>query len=215
MTRETAQTLDRGVQVLYALADDPEGMNVAELARHLGVARSIVYRLVTTLESRALVRRGADGKYRLGLGVLALARHVQPLLRTAALPVLRGLARRLGATVFLAVLDGQEALAVVVVEPPGGQAHVACRVGQRWPAADSPPGLAILRARAGGNTALASPTAVCAPIAVGSTVIAIAAPVVGVPGIEASIASLLLSPPGADQSAIVSAAATEVSAGMS
>jgi len=214
VTRETAQTLDRGVRVLYALADEPDGMSVAEVARHLGVARSIVYRLVTTLEQRAMVRRGADGRYRLGLGVLVLARHVQPLLRSAALPALRKLAGRLGATTFLAVLDGPEALAVVVVEPPGGAAHVACRVGQRWPAPDSPPGVAILRLRTAGHPVLLPPPAVSAPISVGSAVVGIAAPVVGVPGVEASVACLLLGSGSGEESTLVSAAATEVAAGL-
>ncbi|MDP4715507.1 MAG: helix-turn-helix domain-containing protein, partial [Candidatus Nanopelagicales bacterium] len=79
MPKETSQTLDRGLRVLSVLADTPEGLTVTEVATALGVSRTVVYRLVVTLEQHGLVRRGGDGKCRLGLAVLALARQVQPL----------------------------------------------------------------------------------------------------------------------------------------
>ncbi|HEU5356391.1 MAG TPA: helix-turn-helix domain-containing protein, partial [Actinocrinis sp.] len=81
---ETSQTLDRGLRALEELADAPTGLTVTELADHLGVNRTIVYRLLATLELHGLARRDAAGRARLGIGVLALARRVQPLLRDAA-----------------------------------------------------------------------------------------------------------------------------------
>jgi DNA-binding transcriptional ArsR family regulator len=115
--RETSQTLDRGLQLLTALAESDSGRTVTELATALGVARPVVYRLLATLEQHHLAHRAADGRVRLGLGVLALAGRVQPLLRDAATPVLRRLADDVGATAHLTVVDGSEALAVAVVEP--------------------------------------------------------------------------------------------------
>src|SRR3954464_12546825 len=95
---ETSQTLDRGLQLLLLLAGDEAGCTVTQLAADLGVARPVVYRLLTTLEQRHLATRGRDGRVRLGLGVLALAGHVQPLLREAATPVLRTPGREARAT---------------------------------------------------------------------------------------------------------------------
>ena len=60
MPKETSQTLDRGLRVLSVLADSPEGLTVTEVAAALGVSRTVVYRLIVTLEQHGLVRRGTD-----------------------------------------------------------------------------------------------------------------------------------------------------------
>src|SRR5690349_6245054 len=131
---ETSQTLDRGLRVLELLAEDGDnggGRTVTELAAALGVARPVVYRLLATLDAHRLVRRSEDGRVRLGLGVLHLAQRVHPLLREAALPVLRRLAEDVAATAHLTIADGGEALAVAVVEPSRTDFHVSYRVGAR------------------------------------------------------------------------------------
>ena len=93
MPSETSQTLDRGLRVLRVLAESPEGLTVTELASRLQVNRTVVYRLVSTLEQHGLLRRDARSRLFVGLGVLHLASAVQPLLRDLAMPVLRSLAR--------------------------------------------------------------------------------------------------------------------------
>src|SRR6478752_10690372 len=133
MVAETSQTLDRGLSVLELLSDSSDGLTVTEIAARLGVSRTVVYRLVVTLEQHALLRRGTDGRCRLGMAVLALARQVQPVLREAAIPALRRLADAVGATAHLTVVDGSDALAVAVVEPTRSDFHVAYRVGARHP----------------------------------------------------------------------------------
>lgn len=147
--RETSQTLDRGLRLLTLLAQADAGRTVTELAGDLGVARPVVYRLLATLEEHHLAHRSDDGRVRLGLGVLALAGRVQPLLRDAAAPVLRTLADKVGATAHLTVADGDDALAVAVVEPMWTQLHVAYRVGSRHPLTRGAAGRAVLQARQG------------------------------------------------------------------
>ena len=51
MTAETSQTLDRGLRVLKLLADTDHGLTVTELSVRLGVNRTVVYRLLATLNS--------------------------------------------------------------------------------------------------------------------------------------------------------------------
>lgn len=147
MTAETSQTLDRGLRVLKLLADTDHGLTVTELAAKLGVNRTVVYRLLATLEQHSLVRRDLGGRARVGLGVLGLAHQVHPLLREAALPALRSLAEDIGATAHLTLVDGSEALAVAVVEPTWTDYHVAYRTGFRHPLDRGAAGRAILAGR--------------------------------------------------------------------
>jgi DNA-binding IclR family transcriptional regulator len=179
---ETSQTLDRGLRALEELADAPTGLTVTELADHLGVNRTIVYRLLATLELHGLARRDAAGRARLGIGVLALARRVQPLLRDAAAIPLRRLAEEVGATAHLTVVDGTEALAVAVVEPTWTDYHVAYRVGSRHALDRGAARRAIVAYRDNGTK-----TYIVTQGELQSGAFGIAAPLVDVPGIEASV----------------------------
>ncbi|GAA3996408.1 helix-turn-helix domain-containing protein [Allokutzneria multivorans] len=129
--RESSLTLERGLALLQAVADaDTEAPSISDLATAIGASRAAVYRLLVPLQARGLVRREGS-RVRLGLGVLRLAGRVMPQLRFAALPALRSLAERVGATAHLTVADGSEAQAVAVVEPTWTAYHVAYRVGTR------------------------------------------------------------------------------------
>ncbi|MEZ5117657.1 MAG: helix-turn-helix domain-containing protein [Candidatus Nanopelagicales bacterium] len=193
MAAETSQTLDRGLRVLSLLAEQPEGMTVTELAAALGVSRTVVYRLVVTLEQHGLLRRGADGRCRLGLAVLGLSRHVQPLLRDAALPALRRLSDGLGATSYLLVLDGTEGLTVAVVEPTRVDVHVASRVGARVPLDRGAGGRALQVARAGRVAADPGWVAVAGDPLPGALGVAAALP--GVPGVDACVGVVVVGDP--------------------
>lgn len=207
---ETSQTLDRGLRLLSALAEHAGGLTVTELAGRLGVGRSVVYRLLTTLEAHALVRRAADGRVRLGLGVLHLARRVQPLLRDAAVPVLRRLAEDVGATAHLTVVDGAEALAVAVVEPSWTDYHVAYRVGSRHVLDRGAAGRAILAARTSPGAATFVESA--GELQTGAHGIAAAVP--DVPAVEASVGVVALAELGPAVGTRVLQAAAEVAAAL-
>jgi hypothetical protein len=188
---ETSQTLDRGLQVLEAVAGAPDGLTVTELAATLGIGRTVVYRLVVTLEQHAFLRRSADGRCRLGLGVLAMGRQVQPVVRDTAVPALRLLADAVNATAILTVVDGQEAQAAVVVEPSRSDVHVASRPGSRQPLENSAAGRAILAARTTAGRPLDPPWVVATGDGPQGAY-GIAVPVLGVPGLEASVGVLAL-----------------------
>src|SRR3954466_15579596 len=131
---------------------------MTELAARLDVNRTVVHRLVGTLERHALVRRDARGRLRVGLGVLRLGAAVQPVLRELATPVLRELAEAVGCTAHLTVADGEEALALAVVEPSWTDFHVSYRIRSRHPLNQGAAGKAILL----GRDADAAPFAVTA-----------------------------------------------------
>lgn len=158
------------------LVDAAGPLSMTELAAALDVSRPVAYRLVATLEAHHLARRVAGG-VELGVGALHLAEGVLPLLRRAALPALRSLADEVGATSHLTVAEGDEALAVAVVEPRFTDVHVAYRVGYRHPLDRGAAGEAILR-----GAGWVATKGKLQPGAFG-----VAAPVLGVPGLRASV----------------------------
>ncbi|UNS97244.1 helix-turn-helix domain-containing protein [Streptomyces tubbatahanensis] len=191
MTAETSQTLDRGLRVLKLLADTDHGLTVTELSNKLGVNRTVVYRLLATLEQHALVRRDLGGRARVGLGVLRLGRQVHPLVREAALPALRALAEEVGATAHLTLVDGTEALAVAVVEPSWTDYHVAYRTGFRHPLDKGAAGRAILDGRRPDDERQPGFVLTHGELEAGAS--GAAAPVLGVSGIEGSVGVVMLS----------------------
>lgn len=192
MAAETSQTLDRGLRVLSVLAAHPNGLTVTELAHIVGVNRTVAYRLVATLEQHGLARRDASARLHVGLGVLALARGLQPVLRELANPVLRALAENLGATAHLTVADGGEALAIAVVEPTWTDFHVAYRVGARHPLAQGAAGRAILLGRdiVSGSVVAEPYVRTSGELQPGAR--GLASPVLGVEGLEASVGVVTL-----------------------
>ncbi|BCJ26549.1 IclR family transcriptional regulator [Actinocatenispora sera] len=183
---ETAQTLDRGLRLLALVAEHPGGVSISAAAQHLSVGRTVVYRLAATLAAHGLLHHDPGGPLRLGIGVLALARRAQPLLAEAASPILRALAEDLGATAHLTVEDGGEALALLVVEPSWTALHVAYRTGSRHPLSAAAGGQAILAGRRGerGWTSSAG--------GFQSGAYGVAAPVLGIDGLEASVGVVAL-----------------------
>ncbi|MEU5937678.1 helix-turn-helix domain-containing protein [Micromonospora sp. NPDC047548] len=207
---ETAQTLDRGLRLLHLVADAPAGLTVTEAANRLGIGRAAVYRLVGALTGHGMLRRDGDGRLRLGAGVLHLARRAQPLLAEGALPALRRLAEQAGATAHLTVVEGGEGVALAVVEPSWTSFHVAYRTGARHPLERGAAGLAILAGRAG----VADPVSTVGELQPGAY--GVAAPVLGVPGLEASVGVVALAPLDAGTvGAQVLAAAQSIAAALS
>lgn len=187
MATETSQTLDRGLRVLEVLAASPGGLTVTALAAEVGVNRTVVYRLLATLEQHGLARRDSAGRVHVGLGVLALARGLQPVLRELAVPVLRAVAEDLGMTAHLTIADGAEALAIAVVEPSWTDFHVGYRVGSRHALGLGAAGRAILAGRARGGAGWVETRGELQAGARG-----VAAPLYGVEGLEASVGIVTL-----------------------
>lgn len=192
MAAETSQTLDRGLRVLSVLANSPAGLSITELSAAVGVNRTVVYRLVATLEQHGLARRDASGRLHVGLGVLALARGLQPVLRELTNPVLRRLAEELGTTAHLTVADGGEALAIAVVEPTWTDFHVAYRVGARHPLEQGAAGKAILLGRELGRGSGNEQRFVQTVGELQAGARGLASPVLGVDGLEASVGIVTL-----------------------
>ncbi|MPZ93717.1 MAG: helix-turn-helix domain-containing protein [Propionibacteriales bacterium] len=212
MPAETSQTLDRGLRVLELLAETSRGLSITELAAAVGVNRTVIYRLVTTLELHNLARRDSGGRVQVGMAAMSLARGVQPMLRDLAIPTLRTLAEDLGATAHLTVAESGEALAIAVVEPSWTDYHVGYRVGARHPLDRGAAGKAILLGRAiVAGERVGRPDFVATHGELQPGAFGVAAPVIGSTGIEASVGVVALNALDATQvGPRVSAAARDI-----
>ncbi|MEV6040076.1 helix-turn-helix domain-containing protein [Nonomuraea sp. NPDC052116] len=208
MAAESAQTLERGLRLLRLLADGRGGRTPTELSAELSLSRPVVYRLLTTLMNEGFVRRDAEGRVHLGFGVLVLAQAVQPLLRAAAVPTLRRLAEDVGATAHLTVAEGGDGLAVAVVEPSWTDMHVAYREGSRHPLTKGAAGQAILALREGRDDYFATE----GQLQEGAR--GVAAPVTGLPWLEASVGVVTFGPLEESTGPRVVAAAAELAAAL-
>jgi IclR family transcriptional regulator, KDG regulon repressor len=145
-SKEASQTLARGLRLLQAIADGGEGIAVRELARSAGLPRSIVQRLLYTLEAEGfLERHPSQVGYRLaiklwGLGCAAVRRLT---VRDVARPYLEDLSARTSEMTKLGVLDGADVVYIDRVECPlAVRAYVP--IGGRAPAHSVATGKAIL-----------------------------------------------------------------------
>ncbi len=113
MAEETVQTVERACTALRMFSRDRPELRVSELARSLGLSRTIVIRILNTLERVGFVERTAgDARYRIGLaafevGGLYLATNQ---LVAVAGEVLDDLVEKTGHIAYLGSLDGAEAV---------------------------------------------------------------------------------------------------------
>jgi IclR family acetate operon transcriptional repressor len=98
-----AATVEKALDVLFALHESAAPQGVSALGRTLGLPKSSTHRLLASLAGRGLVERDDAGRYRPGIGLVALGLGVlerEPVV-AAARPVLEAEAAALGETVFL------------------------------------------------------------------------------------------------------------------
>lgn len=101
---EQAGAIEKAVEVLFHLHEAPEAQGVTAVGRALGLPKSSAHRLLRALGRRGLVERDARGRYRPGIGLVALGVGIlerEPVVE-AARPVLECEADALGETLFLA-----------------------------------------------------------------------------------------------------------------
>jgi DNA-binding IclR family transcriptional regulator len=131
---ESLATVERAMDLLFHLNGAPEASGVTAIGRALGLPKSSVHRMLTALARRGLVERDAQGRYRSGIGLVALglgALEREPAV-LAARPVLESEAAALGETFFLV---GARAGALVVLDKAEGTGFLraAPRVGASVP----------------------------------------------------------------------------------
>jgi IclR family transcriptional regulator, KDG regulon repressor len=113
--------VERTLLILEAVAQREGGMSNADFSRRLKIPKSSASYILRTLERHGYLHRDHEnGKYRLGMKVLALSRGALSGVdvREVALPIMRHLVNQIHITTHLAILDHGEAVYVEKVEPP-------------------------------------------------------------------------------------------------
>lgn len=112
------KSLIRAIDLLDTLVDAGEALGVTDLATATGFSKTATYNLVTTLESRGLIRRDGGNRYGLGWRLLELGEYarMQSTLGELARPHLETLSDLAGETAFAGVLDGDSTLCLDMVE---------------------------------------------------------------------------------------------------
>ncbi|XOK62454.1 IclR family transcriptional regulator [Paenibacillus elgii] len=120
-TKKTAvlETGDRILRMLECFTIEKPEWGVTELSEHLGLYKSVVHRMLVTLEHRGFVTQNPQSqKYMLGIKLFELGVVVgnQMNLRTVAKPVMEELCENTKETVMLMIVDGLEGICVEKVE---------------------------------------------------------------------------------------------------
>jgi DNA-binding IclR family transcriptional regulator len=113
--------LDKAISVLRVL--EREGpLTLARLQDESGLPRATAHRLAVALEAHGLVRRDADGRFALGLGLIALGHAAAEgfPLREAAMGALARLRDQTGESVQLWVREGDARRCVISLQSPHG-----------------------------------------------------------------------------------------------
>jgi len=112
--------LDKSVAVLAAI--EPRPLSLAELVEATGLSRATAHRLAVALESHGLVRRDEEGRFALGVRLVALGRAAAEAipLATAATAALEALRDATEESVQLYVREGERRVCIAALESPHG-----------------------------------------------------------------------------------------------
>ena len=138
--------LEKACDVLEAVGASAGGISQAALAAKLGLPRTTLYRILSALVARGLLRQDPSRRvYGIGFRLLEMTQGAwsAPDLPSAAAPELRALRDATGETAYIAVLEGGEAVALGKFEG-AHEVRSAARLGQRKPLHCTSQGKAML-----------------------------------------------------------------------
>ncbi|HUL91571.1 MAG TPA: IclR family transcriptional regulator [Burkholderiales bacterium] len=144
--RTRLSSVANSLRLIKAFSEDHYEIGISDLAKRLGLAKSTVHRLASTLLDQGMLEQNAgDGKYRLGLTLFELGTLVRRKMdfTTEARPFLRTLMEKTGETVHLAILDHHSVLYVITHESKQAL-RMGSKVGTRAPVHSTAVGKALL-----------------------------------------------------------------------
>jgi DNA-binding IclR family transcriptional regulator len=144
--RYRAPALDKGLDILELLAQQPHGLTRAEIVKAMGRSQSEIYRMLERLVARAYVTRSPEGdRYALGLKLFVLAHRHPPFDRLVAraLPAMDAFAKAAEQSCHLCVYDRGNLTVVAHVNSPNNWG-LSLRLGVRVNLVDTASGHVML-----------------------------------------------------------------------
>jgi len=144
--KTTLSSIQRALRTLQTFSADQPELGVTEISKILGVHKSSISRIISTLASEGFLEQNSvNKKYRLGLKLVDLGNLVLNRydLRDHVRPFMEELGKRTGEIVHVAILEKNE---IVYIEKQGeGQTlTVSTKIGGRSPAHASGMGKVLL-----------------------------------------------------------------------
>jgi len=134
------------MRLLKTFTEGEAELGVTQLARRLGVAKSTVYRLASTLVAEGMLEQNRENeKYRLGISLFGLGALVRQRMNLSneARPHIFALREATNETVRLALLDGEEIMYIYDLESTQA-IRMRANLGDRKPVFCSAEGRAML-----------------------------------------------------------------------
>ena len=153
--RTRLSSVANSLRLIKTFSEDHYEIGISDLAKRLGLAKSTVHRLASTLLDQGMLEQNAgDGKYRLGLTLFELGTLVRRKMdfTAEARPFLRALMEKTGETVHLAILDHDSVLYVITHESKQAL-RMGSKVGTRVPVHCTAVGKALLAFQPEGEVA--------------------------------------------------------------
>lgn len=135
-TKVGVAAVDRALSILAAFDDGTQQLDLAELARRTGLYKSTLLRLAASLENGGVLRRGADGAFRLGPTLFRLGTLYRDSfdLRDLAMPVMQHLADVTGESVSFYAREGDKRICLFRVHATQHRILHYLRPGTVFPA---------------------------------------------------------------------------------
>ena len=149
--RYRAPALDKGLDILELLSEQPQGLTRAEIVRAMGRSPSEIYRMLERLVAREYVTRSNEGdRYALSLKLFVLGSRHPPTARlvTRALPLMDGFCKASEQSCHMSVYDRGNLTVVAQLNSPNNWS-LSLRLGARVSLVDSASGRVMLAFQSG------------------------------------------------------------------
>lgn len=140
------QSIKKAIQIMTLFCGQEKELSLAEICRSTDLHKSIVYRILVTLESEGwLVRSYTTNKYMLGMKLLSFSSAIldNMVIKEIALPVMKRLSHATGETVVLAMYSDGVAICIEKIESEN-RVKISSQVGKSYPLHVGATGLSVL-----------------------------------------------------------------------
>lgn len=140
------QSIQRAIRIMGLFCGKDKELSLAEICRRMELHKSIIFRILVTLESEGwLFKNEATNKYMLGMKLLSYSNAIldNMVIKEIAYPVMKRLAQVTGETVVLTMYSNGEAICIEKIDSENS-VKITAQVGKSYPLHVGATGLAVI-----------------------------------------------------------------------